>query len=102
MFQNVKPPEKYDFHMSCIYKVPQKIRKNNSKAYTLQIVSIGPYHHNAREVAMEDNNFEPMEEFKLKHMKGFLSLTQISMRKFVVKMKELEEEINSTLLYRAY
>jgi len=93
ILQNVKPPEKYDFHMQCIYKVPPKIRKNNPKAYTPQIVSIGPYHHKTCDLGKEDNNFEPMEEFKLKYLKGFLGRTKITMREFVVKMKELEEEI---------
>jgi len=93
MLQNVKPSEKYDFLMQCIYRVPQKIRRNNPKAYTPQIVSIGPYHHIAHEFGKEDNNFEAMEEFKLNYLKGFLSRTQISMTEFVVKMKDFEEEI---------
>jgi len=84
MLQNVKPPEEYDFHMQCIYRVPPTIRKSNPKIYTPQIVSIGPYHH---------NSVGPMKELKLKYLKGFLNRTQLPMREFVVKMKEMEEEI---------
>jgi len=45
------------------------------------------------DVDKEDNNFETTKEFKLNYLKGFLSRTQISIKEFVVKMKELEEEI---------
>jgi len=82
MLRNVKPPEEYDFHIQCIYGVPPTIRENNLKAYTPQIVSIGPYHY---------NSFESMEELKLKYLKEFLNQKQIPMREFIVKMKEIEE-----------
>jgi len=87
MLQNVKPSEEHGFHMQCINRVPPNIRENNPKAYTPQIVSIGPYHHKA------NNSFEPMEEHKLKYLKGFLNRTQLPIREFVVKIKELEEDI---------
>jgi hypothetical protein len=29
----------------CIYKVPERLRELNEKAYTPRVVSIGPIHH---------------------------------------------------------
>ena len=95
MLQNVKPPEEYPFDKQCIYKVPPKIRETNPKAYTPRIVSIGPYHHKAREVGEEDNSFEAMEELKLTYLKGFLNRTQLPMETFVITLTTLEETIRS-------
>ncbi|XP_014522985.1 putative UPF0481 protein At3g02645 [Vigna radiata var. radiata] len=86
MLQNVKLPEMDEINMQCIYKVPPNIRQNNPKAYTPQMISIGPYHH---------NSFGTTEELKLKYLKGFLNRTQQSMREFALKIKELEETIRS-------
>ncbi|BAU01784.1 UPF0481 protein [Vigna angularis] len=88
MLQDVKPPDMDEFHRQCIYRVPPNIREYNPKAYTPQIVSIGPY-HKVRDVGKEDNIFQSMETLKLKYLKGFLDRT--NMRDLVVKMKELEE-----------
>ena len=41
----------------CIYKVPERLRCVNEKAYTPQVVSIGPIHHGKK-------GLEDMEEHK--------------------------------------
>ncbi|XP_027924022.1 UPF0481 protein At3g47200-like [Vigna unguiculata] len=83
--QNVKLPEMDEIHTQCIYRVPPNIREYNPKAYTPQTVSIGPYHHH--------NNYEGMEELKLKYLKGFLNRTELPVREFLAKIKDLEEKI---------
>jgi len=83
--QNVKLPEMDEIHTQCIYRVPPNIREYNPKAYTPQTVSIGPYHHH--------NNYEGMEELKLKYLKGFLNRTELPIREFLAKIKDLEEKI---------
>ncbi|QCD94470.1 hypothetical protein DEO72_LG5g2554 [Vigna unguiculata] len=83
--QNVKLPKMEEIHMQCIYRVPPNIREYNPKPYTPQAVSIGPYHHH--------NNYEGMEELKLKYLKGFLNRTELPIREFLAKIKDLEEEI---------
>jgi len=45
LLQNVKAPEMDEFHKQCVYRVSPTTRESNPKAYTPQIVSIGPYHH---------------------------------------------------------
>ncbi|XP_014522987.1 UPF0481 protein At3g47200-like isoform X2 [Vigna radiata var. radiata] len=82
MLQNVKPPEMDEIYMQSIYRVPQNIRQNNPKVYTPLIFTIGPYHH---------NSLETTKKLKLKYLKGFLNRTQLPMRVFVEKIKEMEE-----------
>ena len=67
MLQNVKPPERYELDMQCIYRVPPDIRETNPKAYTPRIVSIGPF-HKACYAGNEDSIFESMEELKVKRV----------------------------------
>ncbi|XP_040364546.1 UPF0481 protein At3g47200 [Rosa chinensis] len=49
----------------CIYRVPKRLRDVNEKAYTPQVVSIGPLHH-GRE------GLEAMEDHKIRYVKDFL------------------------------
>ncbi|XP_047173582.1 UPF0481 protein At3g47200-like [Vigna umbellata] len=93
LLQNVKAPDMDEFHMQCIYRVPPNIRESNAKAYTPQILSIGPYHHKASHVGEEDNSFEAMEKLKLNYVKGFINRTQLPMRELIVRIKNLEEKI---------
>ncbi|QCD94460.1 hypothetical protein DEO72_LG5g2544 [Vigna unguiculata] len=88
--QNVNPPEMDEIHMQCIYRVPSNIRNYNPNAYTPQVVSIGPYHH---------NSFETMEELKLKYVKGFLNRTRLSTKEFVAKIEEIENSNNIRSCY---
>ncbi|KAM7490092.1 hypothetical protein LguiA_033013 [Lonicera macranthoides] len=51
------PPE------CCIYRVPPKDKALRAEIYTPRVVSIGPLHHNKKEL-------QGMEEHKLRYMKG--------------------------------
>ncbi|KAH1151673.1 hypothetical protein GYH30_045257 [Glycine max] len=90
--QNVKPPEMYGFDKQCIFRVPPAIRENNPKAYTPQMVSIGPF-HKARDAGKEDSIFESMEELKENYLKAFLNRTQVPVGTFVDKLQKSEDKI---------
>ncbi|KAG4941543.1 hypothetical protein JHK87_045414 [Glycine soja] len=94
MLQNVKPPERYGLDKQCIYRVPPDIRETNPKAYTPQIVSIGPF-HKARDAGKEDSIFESMEDLKVNYLKAFLNRTQVPVGTFVDTLQKLEDEIRS-------
>ena len=55
----------------CIYKVPPKLRSLHEKAYTPQVVSIGPFHHGKKE-------FKVMEKHKLRYLQAFLDRTNLT------------------------
>ncbi|KAJ6934654.1 hypothetical protein NC651_009603 [Populus alba x Populus x berolinensis] len=60
----------------CIYKVPERLRELNEKAYTPRLVSIGPIHHgNEKLKAMEDHKRMYLQEF-IAHseVSGFIEL----------------------------
>ncbi|XP_021279692.1 uncharacterized protein LOC110413249 [Herrania umbratica] len=52
----------------CIYKVPSRFREANQKAYTPQLISIGPLHHG-------NENLATMERQKLRYYKKFSERT---------------------------
>uniref|UniRef100_A0A2N9FHS5 Uncharacterized protein n=1 Tax=Fagus sylvatica TaxID=28930 RepID=A0A2N9FHS5_FAGSY len=52
----------------CIYRVPKKLRKVNKDAYTPKLISIGPLHHNKKDL-------RDMEIQKLRYFKDFFSRT---------------------------
>ncbi|KAL5714329.1 hypothetical protein ACHQM5_016308 [Ranunculus cassubicifolius] len=68
----------------CIYKVPVKFRKIHEKAYTPEIVSIGPFHHG--KIGLLD-----MEDHKLRYMKMLLDRTH----NFKTKLKDCVESIRN-------
>ena len=68
----------------CIYRVPPSVRLLNEKVYTPQIVSIGPFHHNKKEL-------KSMEEHKLRCMKVFLGRTTTSLDDFIMAIKGFEK-----------
>ncbi|XP_029128327.1 UPF0481 protein At3g47200 [Cajanus cajan] len=72
----------------CIFRVPERLRKSNSQAYTPRVVSIGHFHK-------ANCALEPMEEVKLKYLKAFLNRTTLCVGHFVVKLQELENKIRS-------
>ncbi|KAM7492999.1 hypothetical protein LguiB_027608 [Lonicera macranthoides] len=67
----------------CIYRVPPTIRALNEKVYTLQVVSIGPFHHDKKEL-------KGMEKHKLRCMKAFLGSTTTSLDDFITMIKGFE------------
>ncbi|KAJ4724221.1 hypothetical protein OWV82_003230 [Melia azedarach] len=52
-----------------VCRVPERIRQSNEKAYTLQIVSIGPFHYGRAEL-------KPVEEYKRRYLQRFLQRTE--------------------------
>ncbi|XP_073263177.1 uncharacterized protein [Populus alba] len=50
-----------------IYRVPKRLRELNEKAYTPQVISIGPFHHGKKEL-------QEMEEQKRLYLRQFLEL----------------------------
>lgn len=56
----------------CIYAVPKRLHHLNEKAYTPQLVSIGPLHHGKPEL-------RPMEEHKKRYLQDFLQRTELSL-----------------------
>ncbi|KAM7493113.1 hypothetical protein LguiB_027722 [Lonicera macranthoides] len=71
------PPE------CCIYRVPPRLRSLNEKAYTPQVVSIGPFHNGKKEL-------EGMEEHKLRYLQAFLDRTNLSLKECINEMKKWE------------
>ncbi|XP_031283732.1 UPF0481 protein At3g47200-like isoform X1 [Pistacia vera] len=56
----------------CIYRVPERLRHINERAYTPQVVSIGPFHHGKEHLKF-------MEEEKQRYLKEFLARTNINL-----------------------
>ncbi|PRQ22621.1 hypothetical protein RchiOBHm_Chr6g0252301 [Rosa chinensis] len=72
----------------CIYRVPKRLRNQNEKAYTPQVVSIGPLHHGGKDL-------EAMEDHKIRYVKDFLERTKVSMEECFNALKEWETEIRA-------
>ncbi|KAM4126204.1 hypothetical protein ACB094_01G370400 [Castanea mollissima] len=75
---------------SCIYRVPDYLRKLKEEHYTPQVISIGPFHHNANE------KLHTMEQRKLRYLKYFIERVEnfdISLEDLVRIIKENEESI---------
>ncbi|KAI5355052.1 hypothetical protein L3X38_007947 [Prunus dulcis] len=70
----------------CIYRVPERLRNVKQKAYTPQVVSIGPLHHGSK-------NLEAMEDHKLRYLKCFLDRTNVKLKDYFEKIKEREVEL---------
>ncbi|XP_070670949.1 UPF0481 protein At3g47200-like isoform X1 [Malus domestica] len=67
----------------CIYRVPERLRQGNEKAYTPQVVSIGPLHHG-------EEHLKGMEEHKKRYLLDFLSRTRVSFYD-CIKMIKMQE-----------
>lgn len=67
----------------CIYKVPERLRELNEKAYTPRLVSIGPIHHG-------NEKLKAMEDHKRMYLKEFIARTKVSVKGFIelIKVKE--------------
>ncbi|KAB2619062.1 hypothetical protein D8674_014931 [Pyrus ussuriensis x Pyrus communis] len=55
--------------LRCVYRVPKRLRRVNEKAYTPQVVSIGPLHHGKE-------HLKAMEEHKKRYLRHFLNRTR--------------------------
>ncbi|CAL2234844.1 unnamed protein product [Prunus armeniaca] len=74
------------FSSCCIYRVPKRLRHVKEKAYTPQIVSIGPLHHGKK-------SLKSMEEHKKRYLQDFLRRTNISMEDLVKKIRDQEARV---------
>uniref|UniRef100_A0A3N7EQP5 Uncharacterized protein n=1 Tax=Populus trichocarpa TaxID=3694 RepID=A0A3N7EQP5_POPTR len=67
LIQSVKEELEISYAFSdtcCIYKVPERLRELNEKAYTPRVVSVGPIHHGKDMLkAMEDHKRMYLQEF---------------------------------------
>jgi len=62
----------------CIYKVPNKLRKVNEAAFTPKLVSIGPFHHDLKELSgMQKQKHIYFKEFYLRTGKSQKELGSI-------------------------
>ncbi|KAL5700870.1 hypothetical protein ACHQM5_026272 [Ranunculus cassubicifolius] len=69
----------------CIFRVPRNIREIESKAYTPQIVSIGPYHRG-------ETSLRGMERHKWRLLRHLLERTGHSLELYLEAMAELEDK----------
>ncbi|CAL8105334.1 unnamed protein product [Prunus armeniaca] len=72
----------------CIYKVPKRLRCVNEKAYTPQVISIGPLHHGKKAL-------KAMEEHKKRYLQDFLRRTAASLTEFTKITRDKEEQLRS-------
>jgi len=70
----------------CVYKVPERLRKLNEKAYTPRLVSIGPIHHG-------NDKLKAMEDHKIMYLKEFIARTKVSVEGFIelIKVKRKQD-----------
>jgi hypothetical protein len=71
-----------------IYRVPKRLRELNEKAYTPQVISIGPYHHGKKEL-------REMEEQKRLYLREFLGLCKVSVKDFIAAIAERESRLRN-------
>ena len=71
-----------------IYKLPRYLQKSNEEAYTPQVISIGPFHH-------ENQRLKPMEEHKERYFRSFVKRSEINRNweNLVGTVREMEESI---------
>jgi hypothetical protein len=71
----------YAFSTTCaIYKVQERLRELNEKAYTPRVVSIGPIHHGKEKL-------KAMEVHKRMYLREFLARTGVSEEAFIELIK---------------
>ncbi|KAM3709821.1 hypothetical protein ACB098_02G205000 [Castanea mollissima] len=88
MFEKLEPP----ISTKClIYKVPYLLRQWNKGAYTPQVISIGPIHHN-------NNRLQTMEKHKVRYFKSFLQTAEIELETLVSTIREMEDSIRRCYL----
>ncbi|CAN6681936.1 unnamed protein product [Malus baccata var. baccata] len=73
----------------CIYRVPERLRQVNEKAYTPQVVSIGPLHHDKKRL-------KAMEEHKLRYQRHFLRRTGVTPFDYIQMVQRQEERLRGS------
>ncbi|KAI6681377.1 hypothetical protein NL676_035258 [Syzygium grande] len=84
MMNNLPPDD--EFAECCIYRVPEKFRRANAEAYTPQVLSIGPFHRDKKEL-------HPSEEIKLRYLKPFLRRIRADVLACTRMIRESEDRI---------
>jgi hypothetical protein len=74
-----------------IYRVPACIKDLNPKVYRPQVLSLGPFHHGARELV-------PMEEHKWRALQHLLRRTKRPLEMLAAVVEEVLEELLSAYL----
>jgi len=72
----------------CIYKVPKRLRVLNDKAYTPQVVSIGPFHRDKKEL-------QEMEEHKRMYLQDFLKWSNARLEDFIELIGDREATLRN-------
>ncbi|KAK3205156.1 hypothetical protein Dsin_019202 [Dipteronia sinensis] len=73
-----------------IYRVPKRLRELNEKAYTPQVVSIGPLHYGT-------DKLMPMEEHKRRYLQEFLRRSEANnMSDYITIIKANEEKLRNS------
>jgi hypothetical protein len=77
------------FSNNCsIYRVPKRLRELNEKAYTPQVISIGPLHYGKEEL-------KGMEEHKRLYLREFLELSEVNVKDFIAAIAEREARLRN-------
>ncbi|ONI34357.1 hypothetical protein PRUPE_1G477600 [Prunus persica] len=74
--------------LCCIYRVPERLRRVSEKAYTPQVVSIGPLHHGKE-------GLKAMEDHKKRYLQDYIRRTRVSLADYVQKVKDQEAKLRS-------
>jgi hypothetical protein len=80
MLESLEPPLSPE---CCIYRVPSDLRKVNEKAYTPEVISIGPFHHG-------DKRLETMEKLKVTYFKRFVQKAALNVKNLVSIIRDRE------------
>jgi len=76
------------FSGTCIYKVPERLRELNEKAYTPRVVSIGPIHY-------DEKKLHAMNYHKMMYLQEFLVRTGVSWEDFFEFIKGNETRLRN-------
>ncbi|KAI5596191.1 hypothetical protein BDE02_03G190200 [Populus trichocarpa] len=77
------------FSNNCsIFRVPKRLRELNEKAYTPQVISIGPLHHGKQ-------GLKKMEEHKRLYLREFLELSEVNVKDFIAAIAEKEDKLRN-------
>ncbi|XP_062176229.1 UPF0481 protein At3g47200-like [Alnus glutinosa] len=83
MLESLEPPLSPE---CCIYRVPSDLRKVNEKAYTPEVISIGPFHHG-------NKRLEIMEKLKGRYFKRFVQRAALNVENLVTIIRNKEADV---------
>jgi len=84
MLESSEPPLSPE---CCIYKVPTDLRKVNEKAYTPEVISIGPFHHG-------DERLETMEKLiKVTYFKRFVQMAVLNVKNLLSIIRHWKADV---------